>query len=101
MLNELILSGLGVCLRYLRETIAVVVLAVGGRSQIIRSDTYAAVMTPNGLGIYGGCGFHFRSLHSSDLLVRGTFHGMRNILRRVMARSGPNAIVASKHTWDP
>jgi hypothetical protein len=70
-LIELVLCGLGV--RNFREAIAVVVLAVRYRSQIVGSDTDAAVVTPNGLGHYGGCGLCFRSLHIFfDLLVRGT-----------------------------
>jgi hypothetical protein len=87
--KNLVFCDLGVRVGDLGETVAMVVLAMGRRSQVIRSDTDTAVVTPNGLGIGGGCGFCFRSFHISDLLVRGTFHGMGNIVRRRQAKSGP------------
>ena len=69
--------------------IAVVILPVGHCSWIVGSDPDAAAVTPNGLGICSGCGFCFRTLHISDLLVRGAIDGMRDIVRRTTARSGP------------
>jgi hypothetical protein len=66
-----------------------IVLAMRDRSQIVGSDPDAAVMTPYGLEIGGGCYLCLRSLHFSDLLVRGTVHGMRDIIRRIWDGSGP------------
>ena len=66
-----------------------IVLATGDRSQIVGSDPDAAVMTPHGLEIGGGCGLCLRSLHIYDLLVRVTVYGMRDIIRRIWDGSGP------------
>src|SRR5437773_11503218 len=87
--KQLILGGLCVQLCDLRKTFAMVVLTMRGRPQIIRGDPNAAVVTPNRLGICSSWGFYLRSSHVSDSSFEARFIGMRDIVRRTTARSGP------------